>query len=172
MKDEQKEPGAPSQGAEGRSPSPLRRINQQRQVSGAEAQERAAALAAQTSNRRYWVRLNVSPLGWVALVEQSQTGATSALGDVLDLGGGGCVMMLSSAPMDLLGEHREVTISVRPSPDQLVTCVGQVLDWQQTPDGVQVRIAFDSSDPEVQRQLAAVAYAARVRLLQISHGEE
>jgi hypothetical protein len=47
-----------------------------------------------------------------------------------------------------------------------------VLDWQQTPDGVQVRIAFDSSDPEVQRQLAAVAYAARVRLLQISHGEE
>jgi hypothetical protein len=172
MEDEQKGAGSPAQDPKGRLPSPLHRINRPRETDDADARDRIMARAAQAGNRRYWVRLNVSPLGWVALVEQSQTGATSALGDVLDLEGGGCVVVLSSAPTDLLGEHREVTISVRPSPDQQVTCVGQVLDWKETPSGIQVRIGFDSSDPEVQKQLSAVANATRGRLLQISHGEE
>src|SRR5437660_932304 len=77
-------------------PSPLRRISQMPPATSADVEERRSLLEAKTANRRYWVRLNVSPLGWVALVEHSETGATSTLGDVLDLGGGGCVMLLSS----------------------------------------------------------------------------
>lgn len=151
---------------------PLRRISQI-QVSPASDPEAARLLLqGKEPNRRYWVRLNVSPLGWVALVEQSEGGFTSALGDVLDLSGGGCVMRLSSVPDDILNGQREVTVSIRPGPDQIVTCSGDVLGWQQTDNGVELRIAFHSADADVQKQLNDVAYSARLRLLQIEHGHQ
>jgi hypothetical protein len=123
-------------------------------------------------NRRYWVRLNVSPLGWVALLESGESRGTSALGDVLDLSGGGCVMLLFNVPADLLVKGRIISVALRPGPDRLVTCDGTVLGWTETDHGVQVRIAFTSPEPEVRQQIAAIALEARVRLLQISRDDE
>ena len=172
MPDDTDNPTPPPDGGTKISQSPLRRISQI-QVSPASDPEAARLLLKpEAPNRRYWVRLNVSPLGWVALVEQSEGGFTSTLGDVLDLSGGGCVMLLSSVPDDILDGQREVTVSIRPGPDQIVTCSGDVLGWQQTDNGVELRIAFHSTDAAVQKQLNDVAYTARLRLLQIEHGNQ